>query len=215
MLISDVLRGKGREVVAVRTSDKVSVAVQHLSEKRIGAVVVEERLKPVGIFSERDLVNALARRGARVLDHEVRELMTSPFISAAPGDRADAALGLMTVRRRRESSLWDLPAWHGRNGIAPQHNVPVGPGALVHDAWRSMFECLAEIARFKVAPDDRKLLNRGVSHGVGQEPDGFRYGPLRGLKPHHTGSHPQQLGVGGQWSHELFGLCLSAVSFGR
>ena len=101
MLISDVLRDKGGEVITVRTTDKVSVAVQKLAERRIGAVMVEEHLKPVGIFSERDLVNALARSGARVMDYEVRELMTAPFLSAGPADRVDAVLGLMTVRRIR------------------------------------------------------------------------------------------------------------------
>ncbi len=101
MLISDVLRDKGGEVITVRTSDKVSVVVKKLAERRIGAVMVEEHLKPVGIFSERDLLNALARSGARVMDYEVRELMTAPFLSAGPADRVDAVLGLMTVRRIR------------------------------------------------------------------------------------------------------------------
>ncbi len=107
MLISDVLRGKGREVITVRASDKVNVAVRLLAERRIGAVMVEDYLKPVGIFSERDLVNALARSGPRALDYEVRELMTSPFLSGAPSDRVDAVLGLMTVRRIRHFPILD------------------------------------------------------------------------------------------------------------
>jgi CBS domain-containing protein len=102
MLISDVLRDKGREVITVRTSDKVSAAVAKLAEKRIGAVIVEDRYyKPVGIFSERDLVKALARSGPRVLDYEVRELMTSPFMSCRGEDRVDAVLGVMTMQRIR------------------------------------------------------------------------------------------------------------------
>ena len=102
MLISEVLRDKGREVIRVRTSDKVSAAVQKLAERRIGAVIVEDRYyKPVGIFSERDLVKALARSGPRVLDYEVRELMTSPFMSCRPEDRIDAVLGVMTMQRIR------------------------------------------------------------------------------------------------------------------
>lgn len=102
MLISEVLRDKGREVIRVRTSDKVRAAVEKLAERRIGAVIVEDRYyKPVGIFSERDLVKALARNGPRVLDYEVHELMTSPFMSCRPEDRIDAVLGVMTMQRIR------------------------------------------------------------------------------------------------------------------
>lgn len=102
MLISDVLRTKGREVITVRTNAKVGAAVQKLAERRIGAVVVEDmHLHPTGIFSERDLVNALARVGPRAYDYEVRELMTSPFVSAPPDMRIEAALALMTTQRIR------------------------------------------------------------------------------------------------------------------
>ena len=102
MLISDVLRTKGREVITVRTTDKVGIAVQKLAERRIGALVVEDRwYKPTGIFSERDLVRAIARHGAQANDFEVHELMTSPFFSAHLDDRIDAALGLMTMKRIR------------------------------------------------------------------------------------------------------------------
>jgi CBS domain-containing protein len=107
MLISDVLRDKGREVFTARTTDKVSQTVQQFAERRIGAVVVEHRLRPVGLFSERDLVRALARSGPRVLDYEVRELMTSPFIGANPSDRVDAALALMTMQRIRHLPVMD------------------------------------------------------------------------------------------------------------
>src|SRR5882672_11368942 len=65
MLISDVLRTKGHHVVRIHTVDSVELAVRKLAEHRIGALVVEDRwMKPVGIFSERDFINAMARGGA-------------------------------------------------------------------------------------------------------------------------------------------------------
>ena len=108
MLIKDVLRDKGGEVITVHQSDNVAVAVKKLAERRIGAVIVEDlAMHPVGIFSERDLVNALARSGPRSYEYEVRELMTSPFISTQPGERVDAALALMTTRRIRHLPVLD------------------------------------------------------------------------------------------------------------
>ena len=68
MLISDVLREKGRTVVMVRPTDSVAFAVRKFAEHHIGAVVVEDRwMKPVGIFSERDFVSAIAHDGSAVL----------------------------------------------------------------------------------------------------------------------------------------------------
>jgi CBS domain-containing protein len=55
VLISDILRSKGSNVVTIHTADGVGLAVRRLAEHRIGALVVEDRwMKPVGIFSERD-----------------------------------------------------------------------------------------------------------------------------------------------------------------
>jgi CBS domain-containing protein len=102
MLISDVLRTKGGHVVKIHTADSVALAVGKLSEHRIGALVVEDRwMKPVGIFSERDFINAVARDGAAVLGFDVQQLMTSPIISCRTSDRVDAVLATMTTARIR------------------------------------------------------------------------------------------------------------------
>jgi CBS domain-containing protein len=108
MLISDVLHGKGREVVRIGIADTVADAARRLSERRIGALVVEDRwLKPVGIFSERDFVHAIARQGAAALGLQVHELMTSPIISCRSTDRIDAALAVITLSRIRHLPVID------------------------------------------------------------------------------------------------------------
>ncbi len=107
MLISDILRTKGQKVVTIRPDQTVKDAVERLAEHRIGALVVIDGLKPVGIFSERDLVNRLAKNGARAYQFEVRELMTSPVITGVPTDTVDQTLQLMTRKRIRH-----LPILH-------------------------------------------------------------------------------------------------------
>lgn len=102
MLVSDVLRTKGHHVERIRATDSVDLAVRKLAEHRIGALVVEDRwIKPVGIFSERDFINAVAREGAAVLGFEVQQLMSTPILTCRLSDRIDAVLATMTIARIR------------------------------------------------------------------------------------------------------------------
>ncbi|TLU74220.1 CBS domain-containing protein [Lichenicoccus roseus] len=102
MLIETILDQKGRDCATIRPDAPVSAAVAILSSRRVGAVVVED-LKGaiVGIFSERDLVRLLAKRGRDALDLKLREAMTSPVITCKPSDRIDQALAIMNNRKVR------------------------------------------------------------------------------------------------------------------
>jgi CBS domain-containing protein len=102
VLISDILRSKGSNVVKIHIADRVALAVRSLVEHRIGALVVEDRwMKPVGIFTERDFINAIARDGAAVLGLDVQQLMSTPIVSCRSSDRVDAVLATMTTARIR------------------------------------------------------------------------------------------------------------------
>jgi CBS domain-containing protein len=102
MFISDVLRTKGHHVERIHPSESVQVAIRKLAEHRIGALVVEDRwMKPIGIFSERDFINAAARDGAAVLGFQVQQLMSTPILTCRSSDRIDAVLATMTMARIR------------------------------------------------------------------------------------------------------------------
>ena len=114
MLIADVLRSKGHDIVKVRPTDSVALAVHKLSEHRIGALIVENQwMKLVGIFSERDFVNATTRHGAATLDLEVQHLMSSRVITCRSSDRIDAALAAMTLAKIRHLPVVDDGELHG------------------------------------------------------------------------------------------------------
>jgi len=77
MTVSIILAGKGREVVTIEPNATLAAAVALLNEKRIGALLIlgaDRRI--VGILSERDIVRALAERGAAALDEPVSGAMT-------------------------------------------------------------------------------------------------------------------------------------------
>ena len=108
MSISDVLRGKGHKVVKVRTTDSIQAAVRKLAHEKIGAVVVEDAwMKPAGIFSERDFVNAMAEYGAEALSFRVERLMSSPLVTCRPADKIDTALAAMTMAKIRHLPVED------------------------------------------------------------------------------------------------------------
>jgi CBS domain-containing protein len=102
MRINDVLRGKTEQVVTVTPDTPVERLLTVLADHRIGAAVVSREGSTVdGIVSERDIVRALAARGAAVLTEPVSAIQTSDVFTTAP----DAALAdverLMTERRFR------------------------------------------------------------------------------------------------------------------
>jgi CBS domain-containing protein len=102
MTIAEILHHKGGHVSTVRTVDTVETAIRKLDEERIGALVVLDRWgRLAGMFSERDVIHALARDGAAALGFEVHELMTPDVTTCAPSDRIDAAMQVMTVHRVR------------------------------------------------------------------------------------------------------------------
>ena len=70
-------------------------------------------MKLVGIFSERDFINAMARGAAAVLGFDVQELMSPPLLSCRSSDRVDAMLARMTIARVRH-----LPVMGELKGIA-------------------------------------------------------------------------------------------------
>ena len=83
------------------TTTGVTEAARLLAEHRIGALPVIDENRIVGIFSERDLLYAIAREGAAALERTVGEVMTAPAITVARDTDALEALGLMTRRRVR------------------------------------------------------------------------------------------------------------------
>ena len=101
MTIAAVLRSKGSAVETIAADAAVFEAVRRLGEKRIGALPVMELGRIAGIMSERDVIYCLRDHGPEVLDWQVRQVMSSPAITASADTDVLAALALMTQRRIR------------------------------------------------------------------------------------------------------------------
>ncbi len=102
MVISNILRGKGSQVLSVRTADCVASITRTLAQHRIGAVLVVEADGVVlGIVSERDIVRAMAGMGEAVMRMTAGQLMTRVLHTVTPRSTVQEALQLMTDRRVR------------------------------------------------------------------------------------------------------------------
>lgn len=101
MNIQHVLAQKGGQVYTVGPDRTIREVLAELAARNVGAlVVVDERSRPVGIISERDIVRAAAR-DERLFGQEVRELMTRDLILGAPEDDLRVVAHTMTERRIR------------------------------------------------------------------------------------------------------------------
>jgi CBS domain-containing protein len=106
MRITDVLRGKGTQVVTVPPDTKVRRLLDVLAEHGIGAVVVSADGTSVGgIVSERDIVRAFAKRGAAVMSEPVTDIYTADVHTITPDISLDEVLRMMTERRIRHAPV--------------------------------------------------------------------------------------------------------------
>jgi CBS domain-containing protein len=106
MRITDVLRGKGTQVVTIPPDTKVRRLLDVLAEHRIGAVVVSTDGTSVGgIVSERDIVRAFAKRGAAVMSEPVTAIYTADVHTITPDTSLDEVMRMMTERRIRHAPV--------------------------------------------------------------------------------------------------------------
>ena len=106
MRISDVLRVKGGQVVTVTPDTDVRHLLTVLAEHQIGAVVVSHNGTSVdGIASERDIVRALAERGAAVLSEPVTAIYTAEVRTVTPQTSLEEVMRMMTVHRVRHAPV--------------------------------------------------------------------------------------------------------------
>jgi CBS domain-containing protein len=124
--ISDVMTVR---LVEVPPDATVRSAVSRMSEANVGAVVVCDRARLVGIFTERDVLR-LAGAGRALDDLRVGEVMTRDVVSVSPDDDVLAAARLMGERRIRH-----LPVVQGEHvlGVVGIRDVVA---ALAERLWR-------------------------------------------------------------------------------
>ena len=101
MTLKTILKSKPAGFIAVAPDARVAKVVAVLAEMHIGAVLVTDNGRLVGILSERDVVRILAQQGAATLDMPASALMTPNPSTASPDITVEQAMSLMTEGRFR------------------------------------------------------------------------------------------------------------------
>lgn len=97
MTVKAILDIKGSDVVTIEPAASLADAAKLMAERRIGALVVYGPDRRIGgIVSERDIVRALAERGAAALEESVGQVMTRRVVTCTRGETVASIMERMT-----------------------------------------------------------------------------------------------------------------------
>jgi len=96
-----ILRHKGSAFWSVTPDTMVYEALKLLADKDVGALLVLEGGKLVGIISERDYARKVILKGKSSLDTPIREIMTRRVLCVRPDQTVEECMALVTEKRIR------------------------------------------------------------------------------------------------------------------
>lgn len=99
--VQQILRHKGSAFWSVTPDTMVYEALKLLAEKDVGALLVLENGRLVGIISERDYARKVILKGKSSLDTPVREIMTGRVMCVRPDQSVEECMAMVTEKRIR------------------------------------------------------------------------------------------------------------------
>ena len=105
--VSELLRGREGTLWHVRPDESVFGALQMLAQHEVGALMVMEHGKLVGVISERDYTRKVALQGRNSKETLVADIMTRNVISVTPTTGTRQCMALMSEKRIRHLPVMD------------------------------------------------------------------------------------------------------------
>ncbi len=105
--VSDIIAEKGGMVLCVDENESVFDAISLMADVNIGAVLVKRHDTIAGIFTERDYLQKIALKSRSSRETTVKDVMSSPVISARPDDTVADCMEVMTNCRCRHLPIVD------------------------------------------------------------------------------------------------------------
>ena len=109
MKVRDLLDTKGKDIVSIDASSSVEDAIRSMHARKISAIIVMDKGKTVGIFTERDVVRSYVSGGGKSFkDIAVRDTMVKDLIVAVPEEDVHEVSATMV-----EKNIRHLPVVEG------------------------------------------------------------------------------------------------------
>jgi CBS domain-containing protein len=105
--VRDILAKKGSDVITVAPKETALRAAQLMNDRGIGGLVVTDRERLTGIFTERDILRRVVAPGRDPATTRVAEVMTTPVIACALDTSIDECAAMMTAKRIRHLPVLD------------------------------------------------------------------------------------------------------------
>jgi len=105
--IDAILNQKSREIFTIPPDATVFEAIEMMDNKNVGALLVMDGKKLVGMFSERDYTRKIVLRGKRSRETKVAEIMSTNLTVTHPREPVEKCLRLMTDKRIRHLPVLD------------------------------------------------------------------------------------------------------------
>ncbi len=105
--VNEILNAKGRDVWSTPPDWMFFDALRLMAEKDVGALLVMEGAKLVGIVTERDYARKIVLAGKTSRDTPVRDVMTTRVLCARPDQTIEECMALMTDKRTRHLPILD------------------------------------------------------------------------------------------------------------
>ena len=105
--LRQLLAGKSQSLAAVSPRDTVFHSLKVMSDNGVGAVLVMDGERLVGIFSERDYARKVILAGKSSKETAVAEIMTGKVVFATPDNSIEECMALMTEGRFRHLPVLD------------------------------------------------------------------------------------------------------------
>ncbi len=105
--LRQLLQSKGGEIWSVPSTSTVFDALRTMAEKNVGALLVIDEGRLVGIVSERDYARKIALKGKSSKDTLVKEIMTEKVVYIRPDESIEECMALMTEKHFRHLPVID------------------------------------------------------------------------------------------------------------
>jgi CBS domain-containing protein len=105
--VSELLKRRDRTLWHARPDDTVFQALQLLAEYEVGALMVMDHGKLVGVISERDYTRKIALQGRNSKDTRVKDIMTRDVLYVTPTTGTRACMALMSEKKIRHLPVLD------------------------------------------------------------------------------------------------------------